>query len=331
VLEKERESRYQSAGDLLLDLKRIKRQIESGSESARNMQLGSTNSEAIKQRRQSVGFWSAAAVLVAVGMAFGLYRWVSGPKTQTGIARVSPLTSYPGLERYPAFSPDGKQIAFAWNGENENNWDIYDELLGAGTPLRLTNNPATDWMPAWSPDGRFVAFVHWGQDKAGLFLIPSLGGPERTLLPIGSAAYIDLSAEAWSPDGKLIAYAASEAREQPLSIFLLSVDSLEKRKLTSPPPGTIGGDVSAAFSPDGKSLAFARGRDSDFRDIYFVPVAGGEPKRLTFDNRALYGLTWTPNGREIIFSSARGCRCGRWLWPPLILLPVQLTCWLNWD
>ena len=60
------------------------------------------------------------------------------------------------------------------------------------------------------------------------------------------------------------------------------------------------------FSPDGQTLAFVRTSSIYEEDIYLVPVASdGEPGRLTFDNTVLNTLTWTADGREIVFSSSR--------------------------
>ena len=56
----------------------------------------------------------------------------------------APLTSYPGMEGARSLSPDGSQVAFSWNGEAEDNFDIYVKLVGPGQPWRLTANPARD-------------------------------------------------------------------------------------------------------------------------------------------------------------------------------------------
>ena len=61
----------------------------------------------------------------------------------------------------------------------------------------------------------------------------------------------------------------------------------------------------ARYSPDGKSIAFIR-NSKDVEDIYVMPAAGGTPRRVTFDNRFVMGLAWTPDSREIVFSSDRG-------------------------
>ena len=70
-----------------------------------------------------------------------------------------PLTAFPGIQAQPSLSPDGSQVAFTWNGPNEDNFDIYVKLVGPGEPVRLTTNPLRDYCPAWSPDGRRIVFV----------------------------------------------------------------------------------------------------------------------------------------------------------------------------
>jgi len=169
-----------------------------------------------------------------------------------------PLTSYPGREWFPAFSPDGKQVAFSWNGESQDNSDIYVQLIGSGRPLRLTNDPMQEFAPAWSPDGRHIAFLReLTQEKWGVFLVPPLGGPERKLAEV-SAGEVAESGVAWSPDSRWLVTSDRDSPEKPLALFLVSVETGEKRRLTSPPMSLDGGDLSAAFSPDGRTLAFSR-------------------------------------------------------------------------
>ena len=93
--------------------------------------------------------------------------------------------------------------------------------------------------------------------------------------------------------------------EEPLAIFLVSVESGEKRRLTSPPAQSRA-DHSPAFSPDGRTLAFVRQSALGIADIYLGQVAGGDPQRLTFIDQVILGLAWTPDGRDIVFSSSLG-------------------------
>jgi Tol biopolymer transport system component len=238
-----------------------------------------------------------------------------------------PLTSYPGEEKEPSFSPDGGQVAFTWNGDKEDNQDIYVKLIGGGPPLRLTTDPAEDYGPAWSPDGRHIAFVRRRRDSGDLFLIPALGGPERRLAAIqwyDRRIYISLHRDrrfplvAWSPDSKWVAFANRDSPEQPFALFLLSPETGEKRQLTSPPDKSVG-DGSVAFSPDGRQLAFVRLMSSGYGHLYVLPLSEefrptGEPRRLPFNQQVNMTPAWTPDGREIVFAAGPYVDAGSRLW-----------------
>ena len=225
---------------------------------------------------------------------------------------VTPLTSFPGLELQPTFSPDGNQVAFVWNGEKEDNYDIYLKVIDAPTPLRLTHDPAEDLSPTWSPDGGHVAFVRYSETKTEVLLVPVTGGTERTLYRSGlSSGFLGRrfnSALAWSPDGKSLALSERISREPAHSIILISMDDLGTRRLTSPPPGSIVGDWNPVVSPDGKTVGFIRWTDGLLSDIYLIPFVGGETRRLTLDNSWFHGFAWTPDSAQLVFSSSPGRR-----------------------
>jgi Tol biopolymer transport system component len=224
-----------------------------------------------------------------------------------------PLTSLPGQERAPALSPDGNQVAFFWDGESGNE-DIYIKLVDAGTPLRLTTSPASDRNPAWSPDGLSIAFIRFSEHESGIFIVPALGGPERRLAAVNWEKRWDFygAGLSWSPDGKFLAFSDRSAPQDPASLFVLSVERLEKRRLTSPPAESIG-DLAPAISADGQTVAFLRVTSGGVSDIYLVPFVGGEPSRLTFEQAWLERVTWAPDGRELVFSSG-GPLSGSSLW-----------------
>jgi WD40-like Beta Propeller Repeat len=75
-------------------------------------------------------------------------------------------TSYPGSELYPSFSPDGRQLAFTWDGDKADNANIYVKLVGETNALRLTTDPADDTFPVWAPDGKRTAFRRAGPTAA---------------------------------------------------------------------------------------------------------------------------------------------------------------------
>ena len=88
------------------------------------------------------------------------------------------------------------------------------------------------------------------------------------------------------------------------------LDTLERRRLTRAPVGA--GDWRFEVSPDGGTLAFIRYEREGIADLYIVPMRGGEPRRLSNWNAAVHGLSWTPDGREIVYS-VEGPTAGR-LW-----------------
>ncbi len=279
----------------------------------------------VKRHRKGALLALAALVIAIGGIGLGLYKFIDRPQTKSSGAepRIIPFTSFPGEELQPTFSPDGNQIAFVWRNEKDGNADIYVKLIDAETPLQLTTDPAADAYPAWSPDGRHIAFLRQYADRSVIYLVPAIGGAERKLGEIatnlyssfggGSQGWVLNQSLSWSPTGESLAVVDKSSPSESYSVFLLSRETGEKRRLTYPPAGVIG-DGCPVFSPGGKTLAFVRLSVVDDADIYFLPLNGGASERLTSGRAGINGLTWTPDGRDIFFSLPRwtGARFGLW-------------------
>ncbi len=239
------------------------------------------------------------AVFVAAPLVIGVSVWLIAFRRSHELPppKIVPITAFRGNEMQPSFSPDGNQIAFVWDGEKEDNSDIYVKQLGNESPRRLTTNPAADYWPCWSPDGSYIAFTREMPEGAELYLIPSLGGAERKITRMTSPGINNQIS--WSPDGDWLVLRDKSSDQEASSIFLVGSNTRERRKLTSPPP-TSDGDRYPAISPDGKTVAFFR----DF-DLYLVPTAGGAPKLLMANSAQSESPAWTSDGREILFISAR--------------------------
>jgi serine/threonine protein kinase len=215
-----------------------------------------------------------------------------------------PLTTLPGAEFSPTLSPDGQSVAFVWSGVNRDNGDIYVQRIGSGPEVRRTTHPAHDFSPSWSPDGQWIAFLR-GEvpGRSELMLVSPFGGPEQSRGEIDIRyAFAYPPHLAWLPDSQALIVVHSPP-DKPTGLSVFSIPSREMQALTSPPvsPGI---DRAPAVSPDGRTVAFKRGPD-----IFVAGIAAD--RRAVISPRPLVhwpfatAMTWTPDGKEIVFASER--------------------------
>ncbi|MEZ8217842.1 WD40-like Beta Propeller Repeat [Candidatus Fervidibacteria bacterium JGI MDM2 SSWTFF-3-K9] len=193
--------------------------------------------------------------------------------------------------RFPAFSPDGKQIAFSYMG------DIWVAPAEGGNAIRLTVHPAHDIRPRFSPDGKWIAFNSNREGNYDIFLMPATGGrPKRLTYHSANDILGD-----WSPDGRWIVF-SSNRDHRFAQICLLEVETGYVRRLTSDETSLH----SPTFSPDGRYIVFCRGGTSWWRkgyrgsansEIWRLPITingdritTGKPERLTYYE----GNDWFP-------------------------------------
>ena len=300
LLEKEPELRYQTAADLLADLRRLHRDTSSGHAAVHS----GAASDAAKKSGFARWTWLSGVLVVLALAGLGGWFYFSAPAQYSGPpARVVPFTSSPGDKRSAAFSPDGNELAFSWQGDKSvdpNVYHIYVQLVGAGAPLRVTSAAADDRDPAWSPDGRFIAFYRDTGRTHAYYIIPALGGPERKI----ADAYPERfgGGISWSPDGKYLAVADRASSDDPSAgIFFISVESGQRHSSGIHLPGLF--VTSPAFSPDGKYLAFTNGSGFLSADVYVALVSETKPRPLTSVRALVSGLAWTSDSRQIVFSS----------------------------
>jgi Tol biopolymer transport system component len=207
-------------------------------------------------------------------------------------------------------SPDGRQVAFTWSGEQPSVNNIYLMQEGADTPLRLTDVEADEWAPAWSPDGQQVAFVRDLDDGCGVFVVSSIGGNERQLARF---PHRHVQALAWSPDPtqRRLVLALQQPGRQSHGLYQLPIQADTLIQLTRPPALSMG-DTDPAFSPSGNRIAFVRTLIDGIQDIYVVSAKGGTATRVTSDSTRIAGFDWAPSGDEIVFASDRGGNSGLW-------------------
>ncbi len=264
--------------------------------------------------------WWPGAILAAVLLMAAVWIVFSGratrPETSSRATAVA-LTTFAGAERYPAFSPDGNQVVYTWNGPTADNEDLYVQMIGSGTPLRLTTDPLSDFNPAWSPDGRWIAFLRGvnGMIKENvheLRLVAPLGGPERKVTEVRVHITSDVPAAyiSWCPDSSCLVITDATSDGKRDALYVVSIETGEKRPLTAPPAAAIS-DSSPAISPDGRTLIFRRALAWGIGEIHALPLGDGVTRagesRLVV-SRDFNGEhpAWLPDAKEILVSAKSG-------------------------
>jgi len=252
------------------------------------------------------------AILAMIGLVFvGAAAWLirrTIPNPESTLTAV-PLTAFSGSAVWSSFSPDGQQVTFAW--DKNLGWrssELFVQSVGGlGPPLQLTHTAAPAFLSsavtAWTPDGRWIAYERYnpkpGQRPIQIVLTPApAGGPEVVVQRINSAE-CGLS---WSPDGRYLAFIDRDLQQEPYAIFLLQRDTLERRRLTSPPKGMFGGDRNPAFSHDGKRIAFVRNLNGATQ-VAVLTLASGSIQMLASGPGTINSLAWAPSDRGIIYGS----------------------------
>jgi Tol biopolymer transport system component len=304
-LEKDPGERFQSAHDLGLALETL-----SGP---------APPTPGSKRRR-----WRAAVVLAALGvLAAAAATWQlrsrEPGREPAAPIRIVPFTADGGFKFAPRLSPDGERVAYNWYDPGQDTWHVYVKGLGRGTrPLRLTDHLRGDSNAVWSPDGRQIAFVGELETGAAVYTVPSFGGQERRLFDVAGPVWLPndgtyITVLSWSADGEWLALSEKPREDEPARVVRVSLATLEKKPLTFPPAGSIG-DLCPELSPDGQTLAFVRSASREFGgwDVWVQPVNQPRDRQLTHGKYDYCcGLAWTPDAKELVFSTSNGSQGGR--------------------
>ncbi|MBC7927351.1 MAG: serine/threonine-protein kinase [Bryobacteraceae bacterium] len=310
---KEPERRYPSASEFGMDLQRY---LEGREVSARHDSVWHQTTRTATRHRKVTGGIAAAVVLAVSGLVMSSGKIRQAFQGPAPVVKTLPLTSFPGDETQPAFSPDSKRVVFVWEGENNDNSDLYIKPVRGVGLERITTNEAEDVSPTWSPDGRRLAWLRASEDETAVFV--STAQPGERHLRVASLYPNRIEAVGrhldWSRDGANLAAADRLSPDEPFRIVTIELATGQKTQLTTPPPGTVG-DSNPVYSPDGQSIAFIRGASSGVDDIFVRPLNGGASRRITNDRRFIISLAWSSDSKFLIFSSNRAGNHSLWRVP----------------
>ena len=209
----------------------------------------------------------------------------------------------------PALSPDGTRIAIERGDEATRTTDIWVHDLTTGAATRITSDPAADNWPVWSPDGSQIAFASNRGGSLGLYRTAADGTGAAELLyrPSGNLRNTD-----WSPDGRFLTYFDNT------SLYVLPLEHAGERAAMRIDTGPGSRAGAAAFSPDGRFLAYAVSQTSaeGIRQPWEVWVrpfdpsgAGSAPSTGPWQITNRGGLCrcgWRPDGKELYYVAPDG-------------------------
>src|SRR5262245_11518772 len=298
ALDKARDARHRSAGDLRDDLQRLLKKLESAS----------TDVAGDAKAYRPVRTWRRMLVKVAwliVSTAVPIAVWLgwqismrkpeaAGATWANAVSR--PLTAYKGEEFFPSLSPDARYFVYARRLDND--WDICLQRVGESHFDNLTSDSESDdTQPVYSPDGARLAFRSERND-GGIFLLDADGKNVTQIVNEGFNP-------AWSPDGKEIFYATAStvfpASRDALHSEIRAVNIATREKRTA----FAGDAMQPQVSPRGLRVAYWAAQQGGQRDIWTVPSRGGVPAPVTNDAWTDWNPVWAPDGKYLYFSSDR--------------------------
>ncbi len=307
ALEKDADLSYQTASDFRADLKRIKREIDSSP--SWSSQSGVRRIEFSKNKKSYIPYILGGLFLLII--SFGIWFFVIKSENSSRKeavewvnAKHSQITDSSWIEGYPSLSPDGKNIIFASDTNDDRN--IFLQRVGGKNLTNLTpNSKESDTMPVFSPDGKLIAFRS-DRKPNGIYIMEETGENARPVSDFGFHP-------SWSPDAKKIvvsdkAAAIHTVHSVPNSLlWIIDVADGKKEKLE-----TKGDAIMPSWSPNGDRIAFWFVADGKLPEIATVPATGGEPIVIASDAASDWNPVWSPDGKYLYFASDRSGSMNLW-------------------
>ena len=238
--------------------------------------------------RRKVLIWVSLCATFLIVAVSG-YIWRSNETaTHYEISHQKHLSTFPGSHKSPDFSPDGSHIVYVSNRDGVDH--LWVMSVDHSDPKQLTFSDQFDTRPRWSPVSEEILFNRSG----GIWSVSRTGGNPQLIIADGTNPN-------WSADGKEFVF------ERQGEIWRASADGNKQIKVEGVP--TLDLELAPrtpAISPNGQSIAFFRASVGPLGDIWTIPVDGGIPKQITFDNAIGGAPVWTTDSKALFYSSQRG-------------------------
>jgi Tol biopolymer transport system component len=212
------------------------------------------------------------------------------------------LTDAPGADVEPAWSPEGRSLAFSSDRHGDpDSLHIYTMSAGGKEVQRLTSAFAEADSPSWSPDATEIAFRACCEAGDEIYTIESDGSDPVQVSDEPDDGASGAYWPAWSPDGSTIVHNRirynPETQTDSEALYLMSSHGTEVKRLTP----EFFFDGAPTWSPDGTRIAFAARRDADEASVIFVMNADGSGLNVVREEAGV--PAWSPDGTKIAFAS----------------------------
>lgn len=287
-LKKDPEERFQTIKDLAIELREILRGSASG-----HVQLIAPQTSAARNA-------IVAAVVIAAGFAvMALLR--SGASHTFPPYRLTPLSTDAAYEGSPAWSPDGKSVAYVRDAGGI--LQVFVRSLDSPLATQITHSPRDCREPFWDPQGNHVYYISLAGDRDSLWRVGLAGGsPEVVLENVYTAAI--------SPDSKTLAFLreANDPGNFALALWIASpIRSAPTEYAQSPLRGTRYATGVIRFAPDNSKIAlWVSMRESADRQFWIIPHPTGTPHRALQSLSTVprpFPFNWMMDNRRIVFGA----------------------------
>ena len=344
ALEKDPADRYQNVSEMVIDLRRLKKQSAPVSRATRTVQPPEEHPEGaaalplpgpgLTRKRILPVLLVAALLVVAAGAAVLLLSRGKqlNPDMKFRIVQVPFEDVW-----YADVSTDGNWLYFPAADDN-GKFDVYMMNMAGGAPRRITSDSCQGiFGVVISPDGSTILYDRIDPEGRNPEIVsaPTLGGMSRVIVE-------GAGAQAWRPDGKRIGYLVSQypsSGKITYEFWTCAPDGSDRKCEFADTvvyrPGLRRGFF---WSPDGKSVTWVRNFREGYTEIFIHNLENGSERQITFDRKIAEDGIWSPTG-YIIYSSNRSGNFNLWTLPVSGGEPEQLTrgsgpdtpCWVSGD
>jgi len=255
------------------------------------------------QQVMNLKYLPYAAVLLLTLIV--LYFQQKSSVQQYSLPTITKITKSPGSELFASPSPDGRYLVYSWSKNNASpNLYMRDTLQPELSAKQLTFDSDKEGLSVWGKHGKYLYFARKRTGLCEIIKMNVTTQQEQILTHCakkGGYYYLDVS-----PDNKTLAFHGFEKPADSAGIFFIDIEDINAKAVRFSCANNCGyTDRDMAFSPDGKSIAVSRRSNRFSENIFLVNIETEQAIQLTQGEEDIVGLTWHPNGKQLVYASQR--------------------------